>query len=125
MRSEEPGSGEYTADDRLRRHRRRRPDAEPSCRSGGRARCRSGKYSRLTRCCRPAALDSTVSLRRGVEADDSAEVELTVRRASRRSCCRETRADVDEAGEETPAVDDGVRSALPVEARGTGTGARR
>jgi hypothetical protein len=62
------------------------------------------------------ALDKIVVVVVAVEDGDSADVEATLDAAVVVLTLPETRADVVEAGDETPVVDEGLKSALPGEA---------
>jgi hypothetical protein len=57
--------------------------------------------------------ESTVALVLALEDGDSAEVEATLEAADVVLTFAEANAEVDDAGDETPAVEDGVSSALP------------
>ena len=60
------------------------------------------------------ALVSTVGVVAAVEALDSADVDVTAEAPDVTLVLADTRAEVDDAGDDTPAVDDAVSSALPV-----------
>jgi len=59
------------------------------------------------------ALDRTVAVDAAVEEGDSGEVELTLEVAGVVLVLVAVNADVEEASDETPVVEEGVRSALP------------